>query len=716
MSKTPVILESDSGESGAICLAMVLGHYNSYPKLNIVKRACSNNKNEIFPDNLIKVASRFGFNTEYTTNSIEELSLSSPIIIKTTSEKYVLIAKKRSNNYRIHDTEKGSQKITLQQLKDIYDGWSLKLIPNKDFNVFKKEDSFYKELLKRVLPNFTRLIYVLIAGLILMIPAVVVPSFNKLFFDDVITLSQNQWFYPMIAVLSLFIVVGCVLVYLQQWVLLKVELKSSIIESYKYITHILKVPYNYFQIHTSGETVNRLRLNDAIAILFTTNFANAILQIITIFLYGIIMFKYDWLLSLVGVSLMSINIIALRYFSEKRTALNQSLFKDQQKVFNTATNGIEQIETIKASGSENDFFSLWSSHLINSINNQQKLGVTSRILTVLPMFIDELKTIVILLLGGLLIMKGEITIGVFIAIQSFLKSFSKPVNALVEFGAELQESKSDINNLTDSFQEPVDAFCNDELKESIDDVAAKNSKLTGKLEVKNISFGYSQFSEPLIKNFSLTAYPGKRIALIGGSGSGKSTLIKVLSGLYQPLSGEIKYDDKPINSVNKDVLRNSLSFVDQDTFFFKGTISENITMWNNSIDNSRIITSGKDAVIHEFISERKDGYESKVAPAGKNFSGGQRQRLEIARALVTNPSVLFLDEATSALDTETEKLVMNNILKRKCTTITIAHRLSTIKDFDEIIVLERGVVIQRGNHSSLIKEENGLYYKLIKNS
>lgn len=716
MSKTPVILESDSGESGAICLAMVLGHYNSYPKLNIVKRACSNNKNEIFPDNLIKVASRFGFNTEYTTNSIEELSLSSPIIIKTTSEKYVLIAKKRSNNYRIHDTEKGSQKITLQQLKDIYDGWSLKLIPNKDFNVFKKEDSFYKELLKRVLPNFTRLIYVLIAGLILMIPAVVVPSFNKLFFDDVITLSQNQWFYPMIAVLSLFIVVGCVLVYLQQWVLLKVELKSSIIESYKYITHILKVPYNYFQIHTSGETVNRLRLNDAIAILFTTNFANAILQIITIFLYGIIMFKYDWLLSLVGVSLMSINIIALRYFSEKRTALNQSLFKDQQKVFNTATNGIEQIETIKASGSENDFFSLWSSHLINSINNQQKLGVTSRILTVLPMFIDELKTIVILLLGGLLIMKGEITIGVFIAIQSFLKSFSKPVNALVEFGAELQESKSDINNLTDSFQEPVDAFCNDELKESIDDVAANNSKLTGKLEVKNISFGYSQFSEPLIKNFSLTAYPGKRIALIGGSGSGKSTLIKVLSGLYQPLSGEIKYDDKPINSVNKDVLRNSLSFVDQDTFFFKGTISENITMWNNSIDNSRIITSGKDAVIHEFISERKDGYESKVAPAGKNFSGGQRQRLEIARALVTNPSVLFLDEATSALDTETEKLVMNNILKRKCTTITIAHRLSTIKDFDEIIVLERGVVIQRGNHSSLIKEENGLYYKLIKNS
>tara|TARA_B110000003_G_C16653042_1_gene535129 strand:+ start:2511 stop:4661 length:2151 start_codon:yes stop_codon:yes gene_type:complete len=716
MSKTPVILQSDSGESGAICLAMVLGHYSSYPQLNIIKTACSSNNNEILPENLIKVASRFGFDTEYNTNSIEEVSISSPIIIKTTNDKYFLIIKKNINSYEIHDPEKGNQKIPYEKLKDIYDDWSLKLIPNKNFKVFKKQDSFYKELLKRILPNITKFIYVLIAGLILMIPGIVVPSFNKLFFDDIIILSQNQWFYPMITVLSLFIIIGCILVYLQQWVMLKIEIRSSVVESYKFITHILKVPYNYFQIHTSGETTKRLRLNDAVAKVLTTNISNAILQIITILVYGIIMFKYDWLLSLVGVSIMFGNIIALRYFSEKRTALNQSLFKDQQEVFNTATNGIQQIETIKASGSENDFFSLWSSRLINSINNQQKLGVTSRILAVLPIFIDELKTIIILLLGGLLIMKGEITIGVFIALQSFLKSFSKPVNALVSFGAELQESKSDINNLTDSFQEPIDPFCNDELKEPIDDIAANNFKLTGKLEVNNISFGYGQFSEPLIKNFSLTTYPGKRIALIGGSGSGKSTLIKVLSGLYQPLSGEIKYDDKPLNSINKDILRNSLSFVDQDTFFFKGTITENITMWNKSIDNSRIIKSGKDAVIHEVISERKDGYNSKVGPAGKNFSGGQRQRLEIARALVTNPSVLFLDEATSALDTETEKLVMNNILKRKCTTITIAHRLSTIKDFDEIIVLERGEVIQRGNHSSLIKEENGLYYKLIKNS
>jgi ABC-type bacteriocin/lantibiotic exporter with double-glycine peptidase domain len=290
------------------------------------------------------------------------------------------------------------------------------------------------------------------------------------------------------------------------------------------------------------------------------------------------------------------------------------------------------------------------------------------------------------------------------------------VSGLVEFTADLQESKSNINNLIDSFQEPTDVFCDDNIKESINSITPNNSKLTGKLEVKNISFGYSKFSEPFIQNFSLTAYPGKRIAIIGGSGSGKSTLLKVISGLYSPLSGEINYDGKPINTINKDVFRNSLSIVDQDTFFFTGTISDNITMWNKSIDNTKLIQCAKDAQIHDTISERKGGYHSKVAPGGRNFSGGQRQRLEIARALLTNPSVLFLDEATSALDTETEKIVMDNILKRNCTTITIAHRLSTIKDFDEIIVLEKGTVIQQGSHDDLIIDKKGLYFNLIKNS
>ena len=716
MNITPVFLESDKGQSGAICLAMVLGYYNSYPKLNVVKTACNTGSDEILPENLNKAALRFNFNAKINTNSLENLSVVSPIIIKTTSEEYLLITKENKNDYTIHDPEKGKKKITKQKLNVVYDDWSLKLTPDNDFKTIKQQGSYYKELRKRIIPNIKGLMYVFIAGLVLIIPGIIVPSFNKLFFDDIIILSQHQWFDPMISILAVFIILGCILVYYQQWALLKTYLKSNIVESSRFIIHVLKLPYNYFYVHTAGETVKRLRLNDDIAELLTKETLTALLQCITIVFYGVIMLKFNWILSLAGVSVMLFNIIALRYFSSKRTALNQSLFKNKQAVFSTATTGIEQIETLKSSGAENDFFSLWSSHLINSINDQQKLGVTTRVLTVLPIFITQFQTVVILILGGLLIMKGEITIGVFLALQSFLHSLSKPVKGLVEFTGQLQVNKSNVNNIIDSLQEPIDVFCDDNTKESINTITPNNSKLTGKLEVKNISFGYNKFSEPLIQNFSLTAYPGKRIAIIGGSGSGKSTLLKVISGLYPPLSGEISYDGKPINTINKDVFRNSLSIVDQETFFFTGTISENITMWNKSIENSKIIQSAKDSEIHDIISERKGGYNSKVAPDGRNFSGGQRQRLEIARALLTNPSILFLDEATSGLDTETEKIVMNNFLRRKCTTITIAHRLSTIKDFDEIIVLEKGMVIQQGTPLDLIKDKKGLYFNLIKNS
>ena len=716
MKRTPIFLESSKGESGAICLAMVLGHFDSFPKLNIVKSACSAGDNEILPENLYQTAIAFGFTVKQSSKTLEEISIDSPVIVKLKPNKYVLIIKEHENYYVVHDTEKGIQKVEKQKLKYSYDHWSLHLTPSDQFRVIKKGDSFIGELTKRISPNFKGMLFVLITGMVLLIPAILVPSFNKLFFDDIIFLDQNQWFHPMLSILGIFIVFGCLLVYLQQWVLLKIELKTSLVESAKFVIHVFKLPYNYFFNHSAGETIKRIGLNDTIATLLTRELATTILNCITIIFYGIVMLKYNWILSLVSVSIMLFNIFALRYFSRKRTALNQSLFKKEQLTFSVATNGIEQIETLKASGAENDFFALWSSHLISAINDDQKLGVTNRFLSVLPEFISQLNNVVILFLGGLLIMSGEITIGVFLALQSFISNFSSPVKNIVDFTGGIQLDKSNINNLVDTIQEPIDAFCDDNTKESIDDISIENSKLLGELEVKNISFGYNKFSPPLINNFSLTANPGKRIALVGSSGSGKSTLLKVMSGLYSPLSGEINYDHKPIHTLNKDVFRNSVSIVEQDTFFFTGTISDNITMWNRSIDSSKVIQAAKDSEIHTIVSQRDGGYESKVAPGGKNFSGGQKQRLEIARSLVTEPSILFLDEATSALDAETEKLVMNNFLKRNCTTIAIAHRLSTIKDFDEIIVLEKGVVVQRGDHNHLIEDKNGLYYNLLKNS
>lgn len=711
--KTPVILQSSKGESGAICLAMVLGHYESFPKLNLVKEACDTGSGELSPENFPAVAQRFGFKTRTSKNTS---TASEPFIVEKQNGGYALVVGRSAGHYVIHDPEKGKEKISESTFREIFGEWILSLEPSAEFEKIEKTTSFEKEIKTRLLPYTKSIGYVLLAGVILLIPGIIIPSLNKLFFDDIIILAQSNWFKPMISMMIAFLMLGSILVYLQQWILLRTELKLSLIESAKFVLHVLKVPYTYFQSHPTGDTVKRIGLNDTIAILLARDFTTLVLNLLTVLFYGFVMIKYNWILTLVGISVMLINIFALRFFSAKRTALNQALFQKQQATFSVATSGIEQIETLKASGAENDFFSLWSSHLITAINDDQKLGKTSRLLTVLPDFLSQLNNVIILLLGGLLIIYGEISVGVFIALQSFIANFSDPVKSLVDISGNVQLNRGNLNNLLDTLDEPIDPFCNTETRVSIDTVTPFNARLTGKLEVKNLTFGYSKFSAPLIEDFSLTAYPGKHIAFVGGSGSGKSTLLKVISGLYAPRSGEILYDDISINNLNDDVLRNSLSMVDQDSFFFTGTISDNIVMWNRAIDNDAVIQAAKDAEIHEIISQREGGYQAKVAPDGRNFSGGQRQRLEIARAMVSNPSILFLDEATSALDTETERKVMDNFKKKNCTTITIAHRLSTIRDADEIIVLERGKVIERGTHDELMKIKDGFYYKLVKES
>ena len=716
-SSTPVFLQSKPGESGAICLAMLLGHYGSFPNLADVKNSCDCGNDEIEPAHLLTAASRFGFATDLLPLSFADLDRQPrPLILPTASGKFLLLVKKAGNSFIVHDPEAGRRKVTRKELEGEFSGQAFVAKPGDNFIVVGSEFSFFTEIIKRIRPYKGAVGYILIAGLVLLLPAIVIPALSKIFFDDIIIQGQTLWFKPMLSIMAAFLVLGCILVFMQQWIVLRAELKMSLVDSARFVSHILRIPYTYFQSHPTGDTVKRIKLNDSIATLLSRDMTQLLISLTTVFFYGIVMIKYSLLLTVAGVSTMLLNILALNYFSAKRTALNQALFQKQQKTFSTACVGIEHIETLKASGWENDFFTLWSSYLISSINDDQKLGFTSRLLTVFPDFLSQMSNVIIVLLGGALIIAGEVSVGVFIAMQSFIANFAEPVKNVGNILGNIQLNKSNLNNLKDSLDEPVDPLCNQEARTTIEQITPFNARLNGQLEVKNITFGYSKFSTPLIENFSLSAYPGKRIALVGGSGCGKSTILKVIAGLYSATSGEILYDDMNINTVNSDVLRNSLAIVDQDIFLFTGMVSDNIVMWNRAIEDDAIIEAAKDAVIHEVITAREGGYQTKVAPGGGNFSGGERQRIEIARALVTSPSIIFMDEATSALDAETEKMVMENIRKRKCTTITIAHRMSTIKDYDEIIVIDAGKVIQRGTHDELALQKDKLYYKLVSES
>jgi ABC-type bacteriocin/lantibiotic exporter with double-glycine peptidase domain len=409
-----------------------------------------------------------------------------------------------------------------------------------------------------------------------------------------------------------------------------------------------------------------------------------------------------------------LNILILRYVSTARKDGSRRLSNETGKLLGTTTSGISMIETLKASGRENDFFTNWIGYLAKVMNAQQELGWLTIRLNVMPSLITSLTNSLILGIGALQIMNGDMTLGALVAFTYLMSNFINPVNQLVSVGTMLHETESDMNIIDDVLNYEIDnQFREKEQNQNIKQANnEQKSKLIGYFEMKNVTFGYNTTMPALIENFNLKLRPGSRVALVGGSGSGKSTVAKIASGLYEPWEGEILLDGKNRVDIPRHIITSSLAVVDQDVIVFNGTIRENISFWDTMIPEKHIINSARDAVIHDVIAARNDGYESNVMEGGTNFSGGQRQRIEIARALAVNPTILVMDEATSALDPTTEKTVMDNIKKRGCTCLIVAHRLSTIIDCDEIIVMEFGKIVERGSHQELLKL-NGVYSHLI---
>jgi ABC-type bacteriocin/lantibiotic exporter with double-glycine peptidase domain len=375
----------------------------------------------------------------------------------------------------------------------------------------------------------------------------------------------------------------------------------------------------------------------------------------------------------------------------------------------TAMNGLKMIETLKATGGESEFFGRWSGYQSKALRADQTLGVLGEAISAVPPFVSTITTTVVLLFGGLKVMHGDLTVGMLVAYQTLVGSFTRPLNSFVSFSSSIQELEADMNRLDDVLRYPQDLQYRRAAPAKDD---GKSVKLTGRVELRNITFGYSPLEAPLIENFNLLIKPGQRVALVGASGSGKSTVAKVVSGLYDPWEGEVLFDGVPRTEIPHALIANSVGLVDQDIFLFSGSIAENVTMWDATIPIKNVVEACRDAEIHEIIEARENGYTAIVGEGGGNFSGGQRQRLEIARALAGNPTILILDEATSALDPATEAILDDSLRRRGCTCIVVAHRLSTIRDADEIIVMERGKIVQRGTHDEM-KDVEGPYKHLM---
>jgi len=499
--------------------------------------------------------------------------------------------------------------------------------------------------------------------------------------------------------------------WIQQSILLRLEMKLALATSGKFFAHVLRLPIQFFAQRYSGELVSRVALNNEVAQILSGELATNILHALMGIFFIVIMIQYDIALTLIGIGIASLNVAGLHFVSRKRKDLNKRLLQEYGKLTGFAMGGLQTVETIKATGQEADFFSKWAGYQAKAVNSEQKLDAYTQMLDVLPPVLTALTTAAVLGLGGTRVMQGFMTMGDLVAFQALMIGFTTPFNNLVSLGSKLQEAEGGMQRLDDVLNNGTDPEVarTEDLKITSD----MPVRLSGRVEVRNLTFGYSRLEPPLIENFHLTLTPGSRVALVGVSGSGKSTIAMLCAGILEPWEGQILFDGKPRNGIPRDIMANSLAMVDQNIMMFQGSVSDNLTLWDDSIPAEDVVKAAEDSSVHDVVSARNGGYQSEVAEDATNFSGGQRQRLEITRALAGNPTILILDEATSALDPLTEKSIDDRLRQRGCTCLIVAHRLSTIRDSDEIIVLERGKVVERGTHEQM-RLNNGPYSRLIR--
>ena len=726
--RVPTVLQMEAVECGAAALAKVLAYFGKIVPLEEVRQACGVSRDGSKASNVLKAARGYGLVAKGYKREPEALkTVQGPAILHWNFNHFLVLEGFKGGKVYLNDPGMGPRVVTEDEFDQAFTGVVLTFEPGPDFEAGGRKRTLVASLGPRLRGSELGLLYVVAAGLLLVIPGLVAAVFSKVFVDSVLVGGNVDWLRPLLLFMGVTAAVAAGLTWLQRSALLRLETKLAASTSGQFFWHVLRLPFQFFTQRFGGEIGSRVAINDKVSRLLSGQLATTALSVVTAGFYAALMIQYDWVLTLVGVAVSALNLLALKMVARRRKEANQRMLSERGKVLGAAMGGLQTIETLKASGSENDFFARWAGYHAKASNAQQELGLYSQVLAVVPPFLMALNTSVVLGLGALRVMEGEMTMGMLVAFQALTASFIAPVNQLVGLGGTLQEVEGDLNRLDDVLratpERPSDPSATAVLAQaptSGDGASVPlpappvvvRPKLDGRLDLRGVTFGYSPLEKPLIEDLDLTLEPGQRVALVGGSGSGKSTVAKLVCGLFQPWSGDILLDGVPRGQVPAGSLVNSFAFVDQDIFLFEGTVRDNLTLWDEAVDDAAVVRAAKDACIHDAIAERPGGYLGTVEEGGRNFSGGQRQRVEIARALVGDPSLLVLDEATSALDPATEATIDDAIRRRGCTCLIVAHRLSTIRDCDEIVVLDGGRVVQRGTHDEMAAVD-GPYADLI---
>lgn len=662
---------------------------------------------EITTEELLRIIRHFEFKAKVKQIPVDILVQKYPlpaIIIKRDGSYSVILKVSRERKtILIYDIEEAiSKDISYEDLNIITDSkfiiLSHKLINSQikfGFKWFFNEILTYKQVISEVM----------IGSFIVQIFGLVTPLFTQVILDKVIVHRSVMTLDVLAFAFVVVMVFELLLNFSRKYIFLHTACKIDAKLGAKLFKHLFSLPFTYFESRKVGNIITRVRELDQIRDFITNKSISVILDVFFSFVFIAMMFLYSPILTLLVIVFVTvIGILYLTITPELRSRL-ENKFQMGAQSNSYLVESVTGIQTVKSLAIEGSMQRKWEDYLAKYISSSFKLSNMGNIASALSGMLQKAMTISILYFGVKLVISNQLTIGQLIAFQMFSNQFSAPVLRLVNLWNEFQQCLLGIDRLGDILNNPI------ELQTS---QAITLPTIQGAVKFDNVCFKYSPSTPYVINNFSYLVKPGMSIGIVGRSGSGKSTITKLIQRLYLTNEGTIYIDGVDIRQMNPIWLRFNIGVVLQENYLFAGTIRENISLAKPDAPIELIMNVAQMAGAHEFITELPQGYDTLVGERGSTLSGGQRQRIAIARALITNPRIFIMDEATSALDYESEKIILNNMNKitKGRTTFIIAHRLSAVRNCDIILVMEKGRIIEAGNHRELMSHENG-YYRFL---
>ena len=719
--KVPQIMQMEALECGAASLAMILAYHGRWEPLEKVRAACGVSRDGSNAWNIVEAAQGYGLEAWGSTYSTEALrdNGSFPCIAFWNFNHFVVVDGFKGKYAYLNDPARGEIKMPVDEFDQGFTGIALEFEKTDAFEEGGEKPSPLRFAHKRLEGLGGPIAFVMVTAAVTSLVAILNTSLGKVFMDHVLTGDDPNWLMPLIALMTVLALITGIVSILNAVYLTRIQGKIAIVSSSRFMRHLLHLPVEFYSQRMVGDLQQRLNMNESIAFSLINQLAPVLINLVMLVLYLVIMLDYSVVLTAVGLATVLINAFLARYISNKRVNISRAGAANAGKLYATTVSGVDMMATIKSAGAENSFFKRWAGLQATVNESDIQTARLDTYLGMVPGLVTQVANIIVLVLGILLIVKGEFTPGSLLAFTGFLSAFMAPVNQTINLGQTIQEMTTQMERVEDVLNYPVDVPEDSgvtavESESSEDERWIDREKLRGQVDLEGVTFGYSPLAPPLISGLDLHLEPGQWVALVGGSGCGKSTVAKLISGLYQPWEGTVKFDGVPIADIPRSIVRGSLAVVDQEIVTFDDSVSDNVKLWDRSVEDYDIILACRDAGVHDVVAEREGGYSSPILPGGTNFSGGQLQRLEIARALASDPTMIILDEATSALDAQTEAGVIRRIRDREITCIVVAHRLSTIRDCDEIVVLDHGEVVERGTHDELMAQ-GGAYTELVLN-